>query len=227
MIQLNLLPDIKLDFIKGQRMKHMVLTLSFLAIGISVGLLLVLLSLVAIQKKHVGDLDKDIDGLITELEETPELNKILSVQSQLHSLPALYDARPAVDRLPTYLDQTTPVGVRISHIAADFSTSTLEITGRADSLELVNSYVDTLKFTKYTVGEDKNELQAFKDVVLINFGRDEQEANYTVSFVFDPTIFNITKDVKLAVPSLVTTRVSVPSADLFIIEPEETTEETQ
>jgi hypothetical protein len=221
MIQLNLLPQVKVDYIKGQHVKRLVMGISLVATAVSVGLVIIMFSLVAIQKKHVSDLDKDIDKLTTELKSTPDLDKILAVQSQLNVLPSLYDGRPAVDRLPTYLDQTTPTGVRINKIVVDYTLSTIVIEGKADTLELVNSYTDTLKFTTYKVGEEAS-LQAFKDVVLLEFGRDEKEATYTISFGFDTTIFDITKTVNLVVPSLVTTRANAPGTDLFFIETDST-----
>lgn len=217
MIQFNLLPDVKVEFIKTQKLKRLVIAVSIVASAMSVGILFITLSLSAVQKNHLTNLDKDIAKLTTELEETPELKSILSVQNQLGTLPGLYDGRPAVDRLPTYLDQITPTNLGIGRLELDFSLSSIEIEGKAESLELVNSFVDSLKFTSYTVTTDDGETEgkAFKDVVLADFGRDEEEATFTINFIFDSTIFDITKDVKLTVPSLVTTRAEAPAADLF------------
>lgn len=215
MIQLNLLPDIKTQYIKGQNMKRLVLLIAMIAAGVAVGLVIITGALAATQKAHLGNLDEDIQRLTKELEDTPDLSRILSVQNQLNTLPGLYDGRPAIDRLPNYIDQTTPPGVRITRYMIDFSASKIEITGEADTLELVNSYADTLKYTEYYVGEDSEQAetkQAFKDVVLVQFGRDDKSASYTITFAFDPVIFDITQSVTLTVPTLQTTGAAPPNA---------------
>lgn len=222
MIQFNLLPDVKVSFIKTKRTKRMVVVMAVAVCAVSVGLLFVLFSFVAVQKQHVSNLDQDIKSLTKELEETPDLTRILSIQNQLNTLPALYDGRPAADRLPGYIDQTTPVGIRINEFSQDYSTSTIEILGEADSLELVNSFADTLKYTKYKQsGEETAATNAFTKVVLSEFARDKDKASFTLSFNFDPVIFDITKSVELIVPNLVTTRAQAPESLLFNIQPQE------
>lgn len=219
MIQFNLLPDIKIEYIKTQRTKRMVILGSIGAAGLSIALLLVMFSFSTVQKQHITNLDKDIQALRTELEGNQELTKILSVQNQLKSLPALYDGRPAADRLPDYLDQTTPTDVGIGRLVVDFSTSTMEITGSAPSLESVNSYVDTLKFTSYKYDNEGQTTTsgAFSAVILTEFGRSDKEATFVVTLTFDPIIFDATKSIELIVPSTVTTRAEAPasSPDLF------------
>lgn len=218
MIQFNLLPDIKVQYIKTQRLKRMMTTVSVVAIAASVGLLILMFSFVAVQNKHVENLDKDIDALTSELQGNPELTKILSVQNQLNSLPQLYAGRPAIDRLPGYIDQATPVGVNMGRLIVDFSTSTIEVTGQASSLELMNAYVDSLKYTTFEkTAEDgsKQSALAFGNVVLTTVGRNAEGAEFTLIFNFDPYIFDINKQVALTVPSLVTTRAQAPNTDLL------------
>ncbi len=217
MIQFNLLPDIKIEYIKTQKLKRVVILISIAAVAVAVGLLIIFFSFSAVQKKHISDLDKDIAALRTELEETPDLTRILSIQNQLNVLPDLYNGRPAVDRVPQYIDQTTPSGVGIERLIVDFSASTVEIKASAPTLQLMNSFADTLKYTTYRIqGEEGDQaLQAFGAVVLSEFARDAEGASFTLRFSFDPTIFDIQQSVSLTVPNLVTTRAQAPSADLF------------
>ncbi len=215
MIQFNLLPDVKVQHIKSQKMKRTVTLVSFISVGVSIGILIIMFSYSAVQKQHIKNLDADIAALTAELQTNEELNKILSVQNQLNSLPALYDGRPAADRLTTYLDQTTPVDVGLGRLSLDFSTSTIEMSGTATSLEQVNAYVDTLKFTTFVPEEGAEPVAAFTNVVLTQFGRDDKEASFTISLTFDPRIFDATLDVELIVPSTVTTRAQATPSDLF------------
>ncbi len=185
------------------------------SIGVSAGILILLFSFSAVQKRHITNLDKDIAAMRAELEANEELTKILSVQNQLNSLPALYDGRPAADRLTGFIDQTTPAGVGLGRLTVDFSLSTIEFSGSASTLEAVNAHVDTLKYTMFTPEEGAEPIPAFTNVVLAQFGRDKDEATFTITLSFDPQIFDATREITLEVPSTVTTRAESDPTDLF------------
>jgi len=215
MVQFNLLPDVKIQYVKTQKLKRMVIVTAFISVAVSVGLLLIMFSLVQVQKQHISNLNEDINEKRTELDNTKDLTKILSVQNQLKTLPSLYDGRKAADRLPSFIDQTTPVDMGISELVVDFDANTMQITGEAVDLKTMNAYVDTLKYTKFKESAEGDELNAFSGVVITELGRDKEEATFKVSFAFDPAIFDVTKDITLVVPSLVTTRAQAPSPELF------------
>src|SRR4051794_9960581 len=103
MIQLNLLPDVKLEYIKAQRSRRLVITTSLLISAGAIILLVLLFSVSSLQKKHISDLSKSISKQTTELQQKPQINKILTVQNQLGSLTALHAAKPAAARLVDYL----------------------------------------------------------------------------------------------------------------------------
>jgi Tfp pilus assembly protein PilN len=216
MVQFNLLPDIKIQYLRARRQKHMVLLASVVTIAASLTVMVLLISVVfVLQKKNMSDLNKDIKTASTELQGTKELTKILTVQNQLKALPGLHDAKPVVNRLFGYINQSTPTSANISRVFVDFGQNQLTISGQADSLETVNVFVDTLKFTTYHTAKSPNtELPPFSAVVLGSFGRDNKGASYTITMKFDKTIFSQTNDVTLTVPKKVTTRSEVdhPSA---------------
>jgi Tfp pilus assembly protein PilN len=222
MIELNLLPDVKLEYIKAQRQRRLVMSVSILVTAVSVGLLLLLLSVGGLQKKHLNDLSDDIVRESSQLQQKKDINKILTVQNQLNSLTGLHDAKPAAKRLFEYLNQVTPTEVDITSLDIDYTAQTISITGTSDALASVNKYVDTLKFTKYTVGSDKTTALAFSNIVLASFGvgsnsnSNGHNATYNVTLAYNPDIFDVTKTIKLAVPSQVTTRSEVDQPkDLF------------
>lgn len=212
MIQLNLLPDIKVEFIKAKRLKRMVIVVAILTVGISVTLLVVTLSLTALQKKHISDLNTNIKKSEKELQDVPDLAKILTIQNQLNSLPALYAQRPVSSRLLPYIEQLTPTTViGISKLLVDFAESSFTIEGTGQTFDAVNKYVDTLKFTKYTVKPAEGQTQAdpkyaFSEVVLSTFSRDSKEAGFTIKLKYDTVIFDAAQEVTLSVPTAVTTR---------------------
>ena len=209
MIQFNLLPEVKLEYIKARRTKHLVMLVSLVATGATVGIVVVLfLGVNVVQKRHLGNLSSDIQSKSNQLKNEEDIDKILTVQNQLNNLDALHDSKPASERLGTYLAQVTPNEVSISELSVDFTTNAITFDGTADSLKSVNEFIDTLKFTTYdSNGETKN---TFNTVVLASFdrtdGSGDDPATYQVTVLFDPVIFDIKQDIKLSVPNKITTR---------------------
>ncbi len=222
MMQLNLLPDIKMQYIKTQRSRRLVLSVSILVTVAAVALLLLLLSVDGLQKKHLSDLNKDIKSGSSKLQHEPQIDKMLTVQNQLGSLTALQASKPSAARLFDYLNQVTPANVAITEFTIDFTKQTATITGTSGNLANVNKYVDTLKYTTYTAGGSNTAKPAFSSVVLSSFSlnTDSQAANqaasFTVNLSYDKAIFDATQDVKLSVPSITTTRSNTDQpTDLF------------
>lgn len=201
MAQLNLLPDVKLEFIKARRTK-LLLTLISIAVG-GVALVVFLLTFVTVnvvQKKSLSDLNKDISKYSTQLKSTPDLDKILTVQNQLSTLTSLHDQKPVASRLFSYIAQVTPAQANLNKLSLDFTAHTITIGGTAPSLDVVSTYTDTLKATKYTTAVNTTTTKAFSNVVLSSFGRDDKGATFNITFAFDPIIFDTKNEVKLTVP---------------------------
>ena len=201
MVQFNLLPKVKLEYVKTQRTKRL---LTLISIVVSVASLAVLLlsfvTVNVVQKKSLNDLNKDIAKYSTQLKNVDDLNKILTVQNQLSTLTGLHDKKPVATRLFTYISQVTPSQAGLNKLSIDYTANTLTVGGIAPSLDVVSTYTDTLKATTYTVSGSKESKHAFTNVVLANFGRSNDGASFNISFSYDPTIFDSKSDVTLKVP---------------------------
>jgi Tfp pilus assembly protein PilN len=207
MIQFNLLPDIKIQYLKAKRQKHIVILLSVIAAAAALTLFVLLLTTVfGLQKKNISDLNKDIKSSSGELQKVPELNKILTVQNQLGALTGLHDKKVVSSRQLDYLTQITPANVSVSKLEVDYSLNTMTITGGAANLSFVNTYTDTLKFTKFVTGQGGEEKNAFTEVVLKTFNRDTTSTTYEITLKFDPVIFSNAEQITLKVPQIITTR---------------------
>lgn len=230
MIQFNLLPDVKLEYIKTRRAKRLVMLISSLVTAVSVTVLILLVMVVHVfQKQHLANIAEDIETDSKAIKATPNLEKILTIQSQLMSLPELHRSKPVVSRLFDYVRQITPANVNIARLDVNFADNTVSVTGTAQSLGDVNKFIDTLKFTEFTKGDPEalstrefkrgEQELAFSDVVLGTFGRSADKTAYTVNFNFNPAIFEALSDdpattdmdesthiVKLIIPNIITTR---------------------
>ncbi|MBI1856807.1 hypothetical protein HY003_00735 [Candidatus Saccharibacteria bacterium] len=223
MIQFNLLPDVKLDYIKAKRIKRFVILISITIAGALLAIMVLLfLAVNVFQKGHLDDLNVDIKKYSTELKSTQDLSKILTIQNQLNKLnkhdntPGLHDKKPVASRLFPYLSQMLPDKLSIANLDVDFEVQTMSFTGGADSLSTINKFVDTLKFTTYKIDKEPNEIKAFSSVVLTNFGRDDAAATYQIDLKFDLLIFDSSKEISILVPKIITTRSETEKpVDLF------------
>lgn len=207
MTQFNLLPDVKLEYLRTQRLQRLVVSVSILAGAVALVVFLIMVLTVDVwQKKTISDLKGDIKTSSKQLQDTPGLNKILTIQNQLGALGSLHDAKPVTPRLFGFLSQVTPTDVTISNMSTDFTAYTMSISGDAPSLDAVNTFVDSLKFTKYTVTGSSDKTPAFSDVVLATFSRDNSGAKYNITLTYDPKIFSTASEVQLVVPDIISTR---------------------
>lgn len=214
MIQFNLLPNVKLEYVKAKRNKRVTLLIASLVAGLTLIILIVLfVGVHIVQKKYSADLSKDIKTESKTLDNVHDLNKILTIQNQLNSLPKLHDQKPVATRLLGFVKQVTPAKVSIAKMNINFTDQTISITGSADAISSVNKFVDTLKFTTYNTSE-KTTGSAFSSVVLAAFGKDDKGTSYSVTLKYDTVIFSNASDVTLVVPpGKITTRSETEKPD--------------
>ncbi len=241
MAQLNLLPDVKLQYIKARRQKRLFIGLSAIVSGFFLFIFVALLIYVRFSQKHyINALTNDINSTTNQLKQKQDLDKILTIQNQLNSLPALHDQKVISSRLFDYLNQATPVNATISDVNVDLQQNTMDIKGNADALSTVNQFADTLKFTEFQApGQNPANGTAFSDVVLKSFavnstsgGSQAGKISYEMQFNFQPIIFaNIKnlpsgntedKAVILKIPNIITTRSELEKpGNLFQDQPDQ------
>lgn len=221
MIQLNLLPDVKHSYIAANRTKRLVMFCAVLIAAVSIFVLTSLIIVVnVVQKGHMRNLEKDIAASVEQLKD-PNLEKVLTIQNQITSLKDLHDKKPVATRLSEYLVQLTPSKASLSNITVDFEKNSMTFAGSADSLETVNKFVDTIKFTDYTY--EKTTVKAFKNVVLASFSvasgqtTANQKVTFSITLEYDASIFDSLKSGTLVVPSIISTRsvTEKPTEGLF------------
>lgn len=217
MVQFNLLPSVKLEYMKAVRTKRLVTSIAIIASIAALAILaLLFVNVKFVQTRHISNLTNDIDQKVGELQGIQDIDKVLTVQNQLSALTALHEQKPATERVLPFLGKVTPQAAHISQTTVNFNESSFKITGTADSLATVNKFIDTLKFTKFTVDDDPVEQQAFSEVVMAGFSVSNNEATFELNFKFNPEIFNNTKKINLVVPNTVTTRSQTEKpSDLF------------
>ncbi len=215
MVQFNLIPSIKKEFLRVLLLKKIVFTITIIVTGLSFLVFVTLFIYVMFfQNNKLAKIDQVVQSKSATLIGNSNLNKILTIQNQLQTLPSIESKPPVVSRLFNFINQLTPTTVTISSINLDFGQQTVAISGAANNLQTVNQFIDTLKFTDYIDANNIKSNQkkpAFSNIVLSSFSYNSSATNtspasYSINFSFDPTIFNSTSSIKLYVPNLVTTR---------------------
>lgn len=224
MIQFNLLPDIKLEYIKTTRTKRLIMLIAAMITAISLTVMILLFTIVnGLQATHLKNLSAEIEADANAIKDTQDIEKILTIQSQLTSLPALHEQKPVASRLFKYIGQVTPVDVSIAKLNINFTDQTIIVTGAADNLGTVNKFVDTLKFTEFKT--DGTQERAFFEVVLSSFGKDVKGASYTINLKFKPAVFDSAHDIELIIPNIITTRSQTEKPDEALFQPLTTPED--
>ncbi len=230
MLQFNLLPDVKKQYIKAKKQQRLILSISSFAAGGAIVIVLLLFFFVQFgQKENIKDLTEDINTKINDIKSIEDFNKILTIQSQLETLPELHAGKPEITRLYDYLIQLTPANVKISSVQVNFTDSIMTLEGSAPDLATINRFSDTVKFTKFKAVpivdpdsdegveqqniEDAEELVPFTDVKT-ELGRSEDSAGYTLRFTFDPLLFENQIEAQLIIPNIVTTRSTLGKPDI-------------
>jgi Tfp pilus assembly protein PilN len=205
MIQFNLLPDVKKEYIKARRTKNLIISVAGITSVVAVVIVALLLSYVQVgQKGYIDDLSKDIKSEITSLNNIQDLNKTLTIQNQLDSLPLLHEDKPEASRIFAYLNQITPEQVKIRSVSIDFDGLRMVISGSADSLATINKYSDTLKFATYKAGDDIEGVPFTS--VATQLSRNEDQATYEIIMNFEEDLFDNTLDIVIDIPEQITTR---------------------
>jgi Tfp pilus assembly protein PilN len=189
-VQFNLVPDVKQKFIKAQRSRNTIVSAAVLVAIVSFGLFVAtFLSVNVIQHTQQKSLDSQIKTSNTKLQDIKGLDQVLTVQNQLTTLVQLHQNKHISSRVFTYLPQVTPSDVRITQLTIDLAANTVQIDGIAPSQLSVNRFIDTLKFTTYTVPGSSAAKNLFPSVVLSGFSIGASTANYSLNVTLDPTLF--------------------------------------
>ncbi len=201
MIQFNLLPDVKKEYVKAKRTKRLIMTGSFVISAASAGIVLILFSIVQVaQKAHISDLTDDIQKEANAIQSTENLGQLLTVQNQLLVLPSLHEQKPKTSRIFTYIPFVSPLQVKVGLLDYDSASGTMSLQGTADTIATINKFVDNIKATRYSVVvQDEDNATATKlapfTQVATQLSGDNDTASFKIEFTFDKTIFDNTKEI--------------------------------
>ena len=111
MISLNLLPDVKKDLLRVRRERNLVVSISVVVVGASIGVLLLLSGTLGVligAKALMENSIKNDEQTIKQAQKKKQLDKYITVQNQLKQIGKLKSDQQVYSRLMDYLTQLNP-----------------------------------------------------------------------------------------------------------------------
>ena len=111
MISLNLLPDVKKDLLRVRRERNLVVSISVVVVGASIGVLLLLsgtLGVLVATKALMENGIKNDEQAIKQAQKKKQLDKYITIQNQLKQIGKLKSDQQVYSRLMDYLTQLNP-----------------------------------------------------------------------------------------------------------------------
>jgi len=172
MFEINLVPDVKAELLKAQKMRKFVIYISILVAAICIGVIVLLGIIVGGQGIALVAQDNDMERKSNQILDSENLNLNLTIQNQLNQLNEIGNNRRVLSRIFGILDVILPTGentVRVSELSVNLPNSTLSFDGQADSTTNNNYaalevFKKTVELSYYDYGryidEDGNEIPA-------------------------------------------------------------------
>jgi Tfp pilus assembly protein PilN len=200
MIQFNLLPDVKKEYISANRQKKLITSIAIIVSAVSLSFVFLLFLFVQVgQNKNIDDLTEDIASKTSEINETENLSSMLTVQNQLALITPLHESKPETSRVFSVITFVSPQNIKLETLDLTLEDSTIKLSGTADNAATVNLFVDNIKAAQFALSTDlETRLPVFSAVNTTINGSDEG-ATFDIIMNFDPQIFNNTTGLSMAI----------------------------
>ena len=224
MIEINLLPAVKQDFIRAKRLKRIITSISILVTIIALGLLGLAATVVyAIQPVTSTLLDKAIDEDMAKLNKDKNLTRNLTIQNQLTSITGLHEQKGNVTGIFEYLKALNPAApnnLTISKMQLDPSTTTMSIEASAADFSRLAIIKDTFNAAVFSYSKPKDGEEGYDQVKgekvfsdvsvtdpsLSNDSDGKSVVSFKMALTYNPLLFDWTlKNIVVSIPQKNTT----------------------
>lgn len=204
MIEINLIPDIKQEYLKAKRARTVVAS-GAIVVGIASVAIVVLLSvyLFGVQTLRSSLADSEIDKKSNQLKAIPDLGNMLTIQNQLSSLTDLHKNKNIDSRLIALLQEINPAApnqVVYSQVGVNTEEGTIHIEGQADNAFVAaDAFKKTIQATKFQFREKEGDSETRPvaldgEVTIANQSYGENAAGkkvlrFSIDFNYDKALF--------------------------------------
>lgn len=213
MIEVNLIPDVKREYLHAQRVRNTVISVSMLVAAAAAGAVIVLgLALGSLQFAS-GQADNSIKSKYKELSDKPDINDLLTIQNQLTQIDMISSNRGVNSRIFDTLSAVNPQApnnVTMSTVRYNASEKTITIEGStAGGFNAVDALKKTILNTKlkYTKDSESAETPLSISVRITNtaYAEDsggEKKLTFTLTFSYpEELLSNSVKSLVIVSPT--------------------------
>jgi hypothetical protein len=159
MIEINLVPDVKQELIKAQRVRASVISMSVLVGMVAVGVVVVLgIWVFAVQAARGVLSDNGIKTESEKLAKVQDVSNTLTIQNQLSKLTAMHDEKSIDSRIfdiLTTINPPEPNNVAITNISLDSTEKTIKLEAQAiNGYPALDVFKKTINATTFQFTQD-------------------------------------------------------------------------
>ncbi len=136
--EINLVPDIKAEMIKAQKVRNLIFFVCIVVSIISASSAAILASIKGAQDITMGGQDAHIKNLSDKIANYSELTEFLTIQNQLNGISEIESDQKVLSRAVGFLNSLIPESadtISVSELVVDLSTGTLSFDGQANSAD--------------------------------------------------------------------------------------------
>ena len=161
MIEINLIPDVKREYLHAQRMRNGVISLSILVSIIAGAAVALLVVYVGTQSAREWLTDNEIKDQYGKISSVKDANQIVTIQNQLAQLSSMHKDKSIDSRIFDVLSAINPAApndVKMSTVSLDPSETKLSIEGSAansfEATDKLKKMILNTKLSYTSYGED-------------------------------------------------------------------------
>lgn len=214
MIEVNLIPDVKREFLKAQKLRNQVISLSILVSIIAVGVVALLGVYMGTQAARGYLADQSIKKNYATLSGVENVNDIITIQSQLSQISDINDKKGINSRLFNLLSAINPAApndIHMTTVTLDPANKSIIIDGSAaNSFEATDMLKKMILNTnlKYNDSDNKDVSTKLTDAVALSdtsYGEDSNGTKvlrFKMTFVYPEQLFsNTVKNLRIETPT--------------------------
>lgn len=160
--EINLVPEVKMQMIKAQKMRNLVLFICIVVSSVAVGAVVVLFGIKSGQDIAISSQDKKLEMMSEKLNSYSELNNLITIQGQLEGISNIIGQKTVLSRVFGALGVMLPQGadtVQLSELSVSLDSNTIRMEGQADAhidplidYRVLESFKKGVALTKYDYG---------------------------------------------------------------------------
>lgn len=135
--EINLVPEVKAQMIRAQKIRNLVLFICIVVSSAAIGSVVVLFGIKSGQDIAMASQDRRLKDMSDKMNSYGELSELITIQGQLEKIKEIIDQKTVLSRVFGALGVMLPTGdddVKLSELRVNLETNTISMEGQADAL---------------------------------------------------------------------------------------------